>query len=151
MRGVPENIGQRDFSVVAFGDMEFGFSDVTFEMAVANHGDGDSYSWTAGGGEHTYKIERVARPKPTEGYYAFSVWLVEIKDNASQVTEALFIDCQSLRIYDFTGQRIRSQLVNSAFNLVLDLTQENDERMQLSPYQIMPGGRVAPNYDWRPE
>jgi len=107
MREVPKSISERDCSLVAFDLHSYGFSEMVFDTAVSNHGDGDSYVWTAGGGAHTYRIERVYQPAAEPGYYAFSVWLVNIADHASKVEDSFFIDCVNARLYDHAGERIR--------------------------------------------
>ncbi len=126
MREKPPIIAKANECTISFSATEYGYMDATFASAVASHGDGDAFSWTAGGGDYIYKIKRLSRGITAEEGVSISRW--EFNQTGSDgITETLYINSPNYEIFDDQGQLANPRLVNDLCNATIDLTWEANE------------------------
>lgn len=146
MREVPDMITNPEFSTIKFNPTEFGITDATFDDVARNYGDGEGFSWLAGGGEETYKIRRTGRGFAADDGTPCSAWLIEILDPKNgELFESYILDTPNLTVREHSGEPVRSELVNKTMNVVLDLFAEQAELRTQHPFRIGYTGNLEPN------
>jgi hypothetical protein len=113
-------------SQIAFDPFEFGIIDGRFDIAILNHGDGESFKWIAGGGEFTYRIQKLSEnPAISDGTSA-TCW--EFTQTDSDGNEELaYIDVPRHEVLDISGEPASFRLINDVSNAVIDIQWELDE------------------------
>lgn len=147
MRKVPDMVANPEFSTIQLNPMEFGITDATFDNAASNYGDGDGFSWLAGGGKEIYKFRRMDRGFASDDGTPCSVWLVEVMNPQSDdLLESYVVDCPGLAVRNHEGEPARFELVNKTMNIVLDLFAEEAELRTQHPFRVSCTGELEPNY-----
>lgn len=145
MRSVPEQVANPEACTIQFDATEFGITDATFDDVAKNYGDGDGFSWLAGGGQETYRFRRADRGHATDDGTPCSSWIVEVLDITDDLKESYLIDCPELRIREHTGNSVRFKLVNKTMEIVLDLIAEQATLRNDYPFRIGYAGELEPN------
>jgi hypothetical protein len=145
MRPTPELVTNRDSCTIQFDATEIGLTDATFDGVVAAFGDGEGFTWIAGGGQEVYKIRRIDRGFCKDEGIPLSVWLIEILDSENELKESYVFDSPSHNINEHSGEPVRHEIVNKTINLVLDLFAEEADLRKTQPYRMLPGGRIIAN------
>ena len=123
MRDKPEYLRNSTESLIAFNAMDFGIMNARFESACLTHGDGDSFSWLAGGGAHHYSIRRIDRGFVKDDGTSCSAWEFVISDQ-SDTAEVFYINIPELEIKDILGQAARPKVLNDICDGLIDLSAE---------------------------
>lgn len=150
MREAPDWVANPEYSTIQFDATEFGITDATLDDAVKNYGDGDGFSWLAGGGEEVFKVRRTSRGYSCDDHTPCSAWVIEVLDTADNLKESYVIDSPELRIREHTGNSVRFELVNKTMQIVLDLIAEQAVLRKDQPYRVGYSGGMEPNYHYEP-
>ncbi len=145
MRPVPEAITSRETCTIQLNATDVGLADAAFDTTAVSYGDGDAFTWQAGGGELYYKITRLARGFCKDEGIPLSSWLIEMLDSQENLTESYIFDGPSHEIKDHDGSPVRFELVNKTVNMVLDLFAEDAVLREQTPFRILPGDIVIVN------
>jgi hypothetical protein len=138
MREKPPYLQNPDQSAIAFDATDFGRMDSRFTSACLTHGDGDSFSWLAGGSQYIYTIRRIDRGFAKDDGTACSAWEFTQTDQ-SYNTDVAYINTPELEIVDILGEPIAPKLVNDICSAAIDITWEVAERDKQVKFVIAEG------------
>ena len=150
MREAPDWVVSPEYSTIQFDATEFGITDATLDDAVKNYGDGEGFTWLAGGGEEVFKARRTSRGHAADDGTPCSVWVIETLDTSDNLKESYVIDSPELRIREHTGNSVRFELVNKTMQIILDLIAEQAVLRKSQPFRIGYSGGIEPNYHYDP-
>jgi hypothetical protein len=120
MRQKPPYLPNPEFSTIRFNNLEFGLIDGSFSSACLTHGDGQSFSWIAGGGELTYAITRVTRGFAHDDGTAVSCWEFSQTNQQNEV-ETAYINIPAAEVLDTLGDPAPFRMINQISDAVIDL------------------------------
>ena len=126
MREKPPYLVNPTESQIAFDLFEFGMIDGYFNIAILNHGDSESFQWVAGGGEYTYRIQRLSENPAISDGTSITCWEFTQTDTSIN-RELAYIDVPLHEIIDITGEQANFRLINDISNAVIDLQWELDK------------------------
>lgn len=143
MRDVPDFLKESTESQIGFTPMDFGQVDSRFETACTNHGDGESFFWLEGGGQHTCHIVRIGRGYHGENERACSVWRVTRTNVATSESEVYVMDSPNLGLVDESGADLPFRQVSNLSDAAIDLLSELAERKRCMQNIIRPIGHTS--------
>lgn len=109
-----------------------------FESACLTHGDGDSFSWLSGGGEHHYSIRRIDDGFAKDDGTSCSAWEFVLSDQ-SDTADVYYINIPELEVKDILGHPARPKVLNDICDALIDLSAELSELDRHVPGIIVVG------------
>lgn len=149
---MPERIKDRDSCTIRLNYTELGMLDAMLDGSAINFGDGNSFSWLAGGGLYRYRGTRTGRTNAYDDDTPISTWLIEIEDAEEKLLHSYVFDGskpEPFTLHD--GSPIPFILANMTLDLAIDLQEEGAKLRETRPFTRLPGGHLIANPWYREE
>jgi len=126
-----------------FDPMAFGRAEGRFQLVTETYGDGDSFRWTAGGGEEAFKVTRVARGYSRDEKRACSKWELQKFSQDGQLIDTFTVDPTVFELRDREGDLLSQHGVNEVDRILVDLDYEMKHRNPQTAFLLAPVGHTG--------
>jgi len=137
MREAPRQFEK--YSVISFDWLSADTAQTLFDMLCNDHGDLDSYSWTAGGREKTYTITRGDLLGYADEIEPMNKWNLKVQTVTGEALE-ITIDCLNAKLTNIAGNPCSFQEADEVHRAIVDAAFERNEKDSIVRKLTLPVG-----------
>jgi len=142
MREAPRQFER--YSVISFDLLAASTAQVHFDLLCKEHGNLDSYSWTAGGEEKTYTIARGDFLGYADESDPMHKWNLQVQTEEGDTLE-ITINCLNAKLTNTAGDPCSFQEADEVHRAIVDAAFERNEKDNHICKIRLPGGVLLDN------